>query len=82
MFNMPSQTELLKRRDVNSHLFVNTDTIEVRDDRVVAVDGDYSVLHYTPKSSRDYGTLSCWAINPVGTQAEPCRFTVVEAGMF
>ena len=49
---------------------------------MVAVDGDYSVLHYTPKSSRDYGTLSCWVINPVGTQAEPCRFTVVEAGRF
>lgn len=32
------------------------------------------------RSSRDYGTLSCWATNEVGTQADPCRFTVVEAG--
>ncbi|XP_042859977.1 nephrin-like [Penaeus japonicus] len=33
-----------------------------------------------PRSARDYGTLSCWAHNTVGTQADPCRFTVVEAG--
>ena len=40
-------------------------------------------LRYTPKGSpRDYGTFSCWAINPVGTQAEPCRFTIVEAGEY
>ena len=60
--------------------FNNTlDTIEVDDQRVV-VDGDHSVLDYTPGSPRDYGTLSCWATNSVGTQAEPCRFTVIEAG--
>ncbi|KAG7162552.1 Synaptogenesis protein syg-2-like 2, partial [Homarus americanus] len=32
------------------------------------------------RSPRDYGTLSCWATNAVGTQADPCRFTVIEAG--
>nr|XP_045582519.1 nephrin-like [Procambarus clarkii] len=38
------------------------------------------MLDYTPRSPRDYGTLSCWATNTVGTQADPCRFTVIEAG--
>lgn len=35
---------------------------------------------HDPRSSRDYGMLSCWATNIVGSQADPCRFTVVEAG--
>ena len=60
--------------------FNNTlDTTEVEESRV-SVEGDHSILDYTPKSARDYGTLSCWATNVVGTQAEPCRFTVNEAG--
>lgn len=32
------------------------------------------------RSSRDYGSLACWATNTVGTQADPCLFTVLEAG--
>ena len=60
--------------------FNNTlDTVEVDNDRVT-ITGSQSVLEYTPKTSRDYGTLSCWASNTVGTQSEPCRFIVVEAG--
>lgn len=29
---------------------------------------------------QDYGTLSCWASNEVGTQQHPCLFQVVLAG--
>lgn len=29
---------------------------------------------------QDYGTLSCWAANEVGTQQHPCLFQVVLAG--
>lgn len=29
---------------------------------------------------QDYGTLSCWAANEVGTQQQPCLFQVVLAG--
>ncbi|XP_047492059.1 nephrin-like [Penaeus chinensis] len=60
--------------------FNNTlDTVEVERHRIEVRPG-HSFLDYTPRSSRDYGTLSCWATNEVGTQADPCRFTVVEAG--
>ncbi|XP_045111942.1 nephrin-like isoform X2 [Portunus trituberculatus] len=39
-----------------------------------------SVLQYRPSTVRDYGTLSCYANNSVGTQKEPCTFTLVTAG--
>nr|XP_031846638.1 hemicentin-1-like [Nomia melanderi] len=39
-----------------------------------------SVLRYTPATDLDYGTLSCWADNFVGTQARPCLFQLVAAG--
>ncbi|XP_020278889.1 nephrin-like [Pseudomyrmex gracilis] len=39
-----------------------------------------SVLRYTPKTELDYGTLSCWADNLVGTQSKPCLFQLVAAG--
>ncbi|XP_069173731.1 protein turtle homolog A-like [Procambarus clarkii] len=61
-------------------VFNNTlDTVEVEDDSFAVLPG-LSILDYTPRSGRDYGTLSCWATNEVGTQADPCKFTVVEAG--
>ncbi|KAG5309577.1 KIRR1 protein, partial [Acromyrmex insinuator] len=39
-----------------------------------------SVLRYTPSTELDYGTLSCWADNLVGTQSRPCLFQLVAAG--
>ncbi|XP_042863985.1 nephrin-like [Penaeus japonicus] len=39
-----------------------------------------SVLFYTPRSERDYGTLLCHAQNSVGKQTTPCSFTVISAG--
>ncbi|XP_069168527.1 synaptogenesis protein syg-2 [Procambarus clarkii] len=60
--------------------FNNTlDTVEVERHRIQVQPG-LSYLDYTPRSSRDYGVLSCWATNTVGTQADPCQFTVLEAG--
>lgn len=41
-----------------------------------------SVLRYTPTTELDYGTLSCWADNFVGTQARPCLFQLVAAGEY
>ncbi|XP_042233693.1 hemicentin-2-like isoform X1 [Homarus americanus] len=61
-------------------VFNNTlDTVEVEQETFTVLPG-LSILDYTPRSPRDYGTLSCWATNDVGTQADPCKFTVVEAG--
>ncbi|KAK7072056.1 hypothetical protein SK128_020097 [Halocaridina rubra] len=39
-----------------------------------------STLYYTPMSEKDYGTLLCSASNEVGTQREPCSFTIISAG--
>ncbi|KAG7154808.1 Contactin-5-like 2, partial [Homarus americanus] len=52
--------------------FNNTlDTVEVERHRIKVRQG-HSFLDYTPRSARDYGTLSCWATNSVGMQADPC----------
>ncbi|XP_063887014.1 hemicentin-2-like isoform X2 [Scylla paramamosain] len=61
-------------------VFNNTlDTVHVENHRLSPVRG-LSILDYTPRSTRDYGTLSCWAANSLGTQTDPCRFTIIEAG--
>lgn len=38
------------------------------------------VLRYTPVTDQDFGTLSCWGVNEVGMQQNPCLFQVVLAG--
>lgn len=38
------------------------------------------VLRYTPVTDQDFGTLSCWGVNDVGMQQNPCLFQVVLAG--
>uniref|UniRef100_A0A182MDP6 Uncharacterized protein n=1 Tax=Anopheles culicifacies TaxID=139723 RepID=A0A182MDP6_9DIPT len=43
--------------------------------------GTSSELHYTPASEQDYGTLSCWGTNEIGTMAEPCIFHLIAAGL-
>lgn len=43
--------------------------------------GTTSILKYTPVSDLDYGTLTCWAINFVGHQEQPCVFQVFNSFM-
>ncbi|XP_066958708.1 nephrin-like [Macrobrachium rosenbergii] len=43
-------------------------------------EGLKSVLVYTPVTEREYGTLFCFATNEVGSQIEPCSFTIISAG--
>jgi hypothetical protein len=40
----------------------------------------WSRLNYTPTSDLDYGTISCWARNVIGSQKTPCVFQIVAAG--
>ncbi|KAK7069675.1 hypothetical protein SK128_018288 [Halocaridina rubra] len=47
----------------------------------VSWNGLESSLRYLPNKTQDYGTLHCWASNPVGHQAKPCIFTVKPAGV-
>lgn len=39
-----------------------------------------SILHITPVSEMDFGTLLCSAKNVVGEQMEPCVFRIIPAG--
>uniref|UniRef100_A0A1A9W080 Ig-like domain-containing protein n=1 Tax=Glossina brevipalpis TaxID=37001 RepID=A0A1A9W080_9MUSC len=57
------------------------ETLDVGSERF-SVNGSRSILKYTPVTDQDYGTLSCWASNEVGTQTQPCLFQVVLAGKY
>ncbi|CAD7086100.1 unnamed protein product [Hermetia illucens] len=54
------------------------ETLDVGNERFT-INGTRSILKYTPVTDQDYGTLSCWATNEVGTQHHPCMFQVVLA---
>ncbi|KAK8724401.1 hypothetical protein OTU49_011051, partial [Cherax quadricarinatus] len=53
---------------------------QVIDSKEHKANGLTSILRYKPASIRDYGVLSCYATNYLGTQREPCTFTLVTAG--
>ncbi|KAK6638837.1 hypothetical protein RUM43_007106 [Polyplax serrata] len=40
-----------------------------------------SHIDFTPISDADFGTLSCWAVNSIGRQEEPCMTHIVPAGV-
>jgi Immunoglobulin domain len=52
------------------------ETLEVSSDRFYSEGPSSSVLRYTTASELDYGSLSCWAVNAVGHQVQPCVFQV------
>lgn len=39
-----------------------------------------SIFRFKPISESDYGTLLCWGSNEIGTQTEPCVFSLIPAG--
>ncbi|XP_075223247.1 motor axon guidance molcule sidestep [Lycorma delicatula] len=41
--------------------------------------GHVSTIQYAPVSETDFGTLACWATNPVGRQLKPCLISIVHA---
>jgi len=40
----------------------------------------FSRLSYQPERETDFGELLCYGVNDVGTQQDPCRFTIEAAG--
>ena len=40
-----------------------------------------SIVEYVPRTEMDYGSLLCWASNPVGRQIKPCVFHLIPAGV-
>lgn len=52
----------------------------VAENQVTSSDGTVSIVNYVPRSELDYGTLFCWASNHIGSQIEPCIFSVIPAG--
>ncbi|XP_058123571.1 nephrin-like [Anopheles ziemanni] len=43
--------------------------------------GNISILNYAPATDQDFGTLTCWAVNEVGPQSQPCTFQLVLADL-
>lgn len=83
---MPTDVHCAVESDPPARLFRwkfnnSGETADVSAERVTS-NGTVSVLRYTALSDHDYGTLSCAAENSVGTQAEPCVFTVVSASKY
>ncbi|XP_054259199.1 neural cell adhesion molecule 1-like [Macrosteles quadrilineatus] len=54
------------------------DVLPIPSDRVRSL-GHVSLLNYTPIVESDFGTLACWASNPVGRQVKPCLLHIVHA---
>uniref|UniRef100_A0A182NTT6 Ig-like domain-containing protein n=1 Tax=Anopheles dirus TaxID=7168 RepID=A0A182NTT6_9DIPT len=61
--------------------FENSEEVLEIDQHRFSSNGSTSQLHYTPTSEQDYGTLSCWGTNAIGTMAEPCIFHLIAAGL-
>ncbi|XP_070500607.1 synaptogenesis protein syg-1-like isoform X1 [Chironomus tepperi] len=59
--------------------FNNSGEILFLDSERYSKNGTRSILHYTPVTEQDFGTLSCWAINEIGEQSVSCLFQVVLA---
>ena len=45
------------------------------------VEGTRSQAKFHPLTELDYGSLSCWARNELGTQLEPCVYHIIPAGI-
>lgn len=54
--------------------------VEITSGYRTTADGSISVLRYTPRSELDFGTLLCWAANPLGIQSQPCVYHFYAAG--
>ncbi|KFB36840.1 AGAP008320-PA-like protein [Anopheles sinensis] len=61
--------------------FENSEEVLEIEQQRFSNNGTSSQLHYTPTSEQDYGTLSCWGTNEIGTMAEPCIFHLIAAGL-
>ncbi|XP_052893274.1 nephrin-like [Anopheles moucheti] len=61
--------------------FNNTAEILQVDAHRYTSQGNMSILNYAPVTDQDYGTLTCWAVNEVGPQSQPCTFQLVLADL-
>ncbi|XP_053985137.1 protein turtle-like isoform X1 [Hylaeus anthracinus] len=48
--------------------------------KLIAQAGTSSIVSYIPMTELDYGTLLCWATNPIGHQQVPCVYHIIPAG--
>ncbi|CAL1283698.1 unnamed protein product [Larinioides sclopetarius] len=65
-------------REVSFHWQFNN-TAESLEVVTFVNDGTMSTATYIPRTEFDYGTLLCWGTNIVGSQVEPCIYTIVPA---
>ena len=57
-----------------------TPRVSVLQETRFSQNGTVSQLIYSPYHELDYGTILCWAANPLGEQQEPCTFHIIPAG--
>ena len=57
-----------------------TPSVSVLQETRFSQNGTVSQLIYSPYHELDYGTILCWAANPLGEQQEPCTFHIIPAG--
>ena len=57
-----------------------TSSVSVFQETRFSQNGTVSQLIYSPYHELDYGTILCWAANPLGEQQEPCTFHIIPAG--
>lgn len=77
-FHSPSILQQLSLENVFSTLSsMNQQQQQSEEPNVVQSNATYS-----PRSRIGYGLLYCMAENSVGTQRDPCIFTIMEAGRF
>jgi hypothetical protein len=57
------------------------DVLHVPGTRVHSV-GHTSTLDYKPTGDLDFGTLACYAVNPIGKQKQACLFHIMPASKY
>ncbi|RWS21352.1 Nephrin-like protein, partial [Leptotrombidium deliense] len=54
-------------------------SIENKEITKQVINGTTSIVTHVPKTEFDYGKLFCWGKNNIGTQIEPCVFSIIPA---
>ena len=61
--------------------FKNTSGTSTLSPTRFTIEGTRSLAKFHPFTELDYGSLSCWARNELGTQLEPCIYHIIPAGI-
>ncbi|XP_022236803.1 uncharacterized protein LOC111084360, partial [Limulus polyphemus] len=63
-----------------SYMWFFNNSLEIIEITSFKWNGTYAEVYYRPDTLYGYGVLYCWARNEVGSQKEPCSFSIIPAG--